>query len=125
MGFRSFEVLTLATFTWAVILLVLVIMVGVFYTLRYVLRETRTARLKSDFVSFISHELKTPLAAIKMFPETLREGRVSGEEEQQECRELIERESDRLSSLIDKVLAYSKVESEQKATEMDCGGNRR
>lgn len=114
-GFRSFEVLTLATFTWAVILLVLVIMVGVFYTLRYVLRETRTARLKSDFVSFISHELKTPLAAIKMFTETLREGRVSGEEEQQECLELIERESDRLSSLIDKVLAYSKVESEQKA----------
>ena len=113
-GFRSFEVLTLATFTWAVILLVLVIMVGVFYTLRYVLRETRTARLKSDFVSFISHELKTPLAAIKMFTETLREGRVSGEEEQQECLELIERESDRLSSLIDKVLAYSKVESEQK-----------
>ena len=114
-GFRSFEVLTLATFTWAVILLVLMIMVGVFYTLRYVLRETRTARLKSDFVSFISHELKTPLAAIKMFTETLREGRVSGEEEQQECLELIERESDRLSSLIDKVLAYSKVESEQKA----------
>ncbi len=114
-GFRSFEVLTLATFTWAVMLLVLVIMVGVFYTLRYVLRETRTARLKSDFVSFISHELKTPLAAIKMFTETLREGRVSGEEEQQECLELIERESDRLSSLIDKVLAYSKVESEQKA----------
>ena len=114
-GFRSFEVLTLATFTWAVILLVLVIMVGVFYTLRYVLRETRTARLKSDFVSFISHELKTPLAAIKMFTETLREGRVSGEEEQQECLELIERESDRLSSLINKVLAYSKVESEQKA----------
>ena len=113
-GFRSFEVLTLATFTWAVILLVLMIMVGVFYTIRYVLRETRTARLKSDFVSFISHELKTPLAAIKMFTETLREGRVSGEEEQQECLELIERESDRLSSLIDKVLAYSKVESEQK-----------
>ena len=114
-GFRSFEVLTLATFTWAVMLLVLVIMVGVFYTLRYVRREARTARLKSDFVSFISHELKTPLAAIKMFTETLREGRVSGEEEQQECLELIERESDRLSSLIDKVLAYSKVESEQKA----------
>lgn len=113
-GFRSFEVLTLATFTWAVILLVLMIIVGVFYTLRYVLMETRTARLKSDFVSFISHELKTPLAAIKMFTETLREGRVSGEEEQAECLELIERESDRLASLIDKVLAYSKVERQQK-----------
>ncbi len=113
-GFRSFEVLTLATFTWAVILLVVMIVVGVFYTLRYVLMETRTARLKSDFVSFISHELKTPLAAIKMFTETLRQGRVSGEEEQRECLELIERESDRLSSLIDKVLAYSRVEREQK-----------
>ena len=113
-GFRSFEVLTLATFTWAVILLVLMIIVGVFYTLRYVLMETRTARLKSDFVSFISHELKTPLAAIKMLTETIREGRVSGEEEQRECLELIEKESDRLSSLIDKVLAYSRVEREQK-----------
>ncbi len=113
-GFRSFEVLTLATFTWAVILLVVMIIVGVFYILRYVLMETRTSRLKSDFVSFISHELKTPLAAIKMFTETLREGRVSGEEEQRECLELIERESDRLSSLIDKVLAYSRVERDQK-----------
>jgi len=113
-GFRSFEVLTLATFTWAVIVLVLTIIVGVYYTLRYVFVETKTARLKSDFVSFISHELKTPLAAIRMFTETLLANRVADEEERTQCLRLIDRESDRLQGLIDKVLAYSKVEREQK-----------
>jgi len=113
-GFYSFEVMTAATFSWAVALLVLMIIVGVFYTLRYVLRETKTARLKSDFVSFISHDINTPLAAIRMFTETLLADRVADDEERKTCLRLIERESDRLQGLIEKVMAYSKVERKQK-----------
>lgn len=113
-GFRSFEVITLATFTWAVIVLVLTIIVGVFLTLRAVLREMQTARLKSDFVSFIGHELKTPLASIRMFAETLLDGRVRDDEERRTCLELIDQESDRLSQLIEKVLEYSRLERHQK-----------
>jgi len=120
-GFHGFRVLTLWSFTWAVILLVLTIVVGVFYTLRYVLRETRTARLKSDFVGFISHELKTPLAAIRMFTETLLAGRVEDDAERQTCLELIDKESERLSKLIDTVLEYSRIERQQKTFRFASG----
>ncbi|MGQ9590038.1 MAG: ATP-binding protein [Planctomycetota bacterium] len=113
-GFRGFEILSLATFTWAVIVLVLTILVGVFFTLRSVLREMRTARMKTDFVSFISHELKTPLTAVRMFAETLLSGRVEDEEEERFCLQMIDRESERLSKLIDQILEYSRIEKREK-----------
>ena len=113
-AFRGFNVLTLATFTWAVIVLVVTLLVGVLFTLRSVLREMRTARLKSDFVSFISHELKTPLTAIRMFTETILSGRVADEEESRFCIQMIDQESDRLSKLVEQVLEYSQIEQHQK-----------
>jgi signal transduction histidine kinase len=113
-GFRGFNIISLATFSWAVIILVLAIVAGVLFTLQFVVRETRTARLKSDFVSFISHELKTPLTSIRMFTETMLSGRVEDEEEKKFCIQMIDRESDRLSKLIDQVLEYSRIERQQK-----------
>jgi len=113
-AFRGFDAISLATFTWAVIVLVLAIMVGLYVTLRAVLREMRTARIKSDFVSFISHELKTPLTSIRMFTETLLAGRVDDEEESRFCISMIDRESERLTKLIEQVLEFSKIEKHQK-----------
>jgi signal transduction histidine kinase len=113
-GFRGFNVLSLATFTWAVILLVLTIVVGVLFTIRSVLREMRTARMKSDFVSFISHELKTPLTAIRMFTETILSGRVEDAGETRMCIEMIDRESERLSKLIEQIMEFSRIERHQK-----------
>lgn len=113
-GFRGFNVISLATFSWAVIILVLAIVAGVLFTLQFVVRETRTARLKSDFVSFISHELKTPLTSIRMFTETMLSGRVEDEEERKFCIQMIDRESERLSKLIEQVLEYSRIERRQK-----------
>jgi len=112
--FRGFNVLTLASFTWAVIVLVVTIVVGVLITLRSVLREMRTARMKSDFVSFVSHELKTPLTAIRMFTETILANRVENEEETRLCIQMIDRESERLSKLIDQILEFSRIEKHQK-----------
>lgn len=113
-GFRGFDVISLATFTWAVILLVLAIVFGALFTVRIVLREMRTARLKSDFVSFITHELKTPLTAIRMLTETILSGRTENDEENRLCTQMIENESLRLSKLVDQVLEYSKIERRQK-----------
>jgi signal transduction histidine kinase len=113
-GFRGFNVISLATFSWAVIVLVLAIVAGVLFTLHFVVRETRTARLKSDFVGFISHELKTPLTSIRMFTETMLSGRVEDEEERKFCIQMIDRESERLSKLIEQVLEYSRIERRQK-----------
>ena len=113
-GFRSFKILSLATFTWTVIVLVLTIVVGATLTVRTVLQEMRTARMKTDFVSFISHELKTPLSSIRMLTETIREGRIDNEDELKLCLQMVDQESARLTGLIDRVLEYSRIQSHQK-----------
>ena len=112
--FRAFDLMSLATFTWSVVVLVLAIIVGVAVTLRTVLRERRTARLKTDFVSFISHELKTPLTSIRMYAETLLDERITDDGEKELCIRMVDRESKRLASLIDQILQYSQFERHQK-----------
>ena len=69
------------------------------------------ARLKSDFVANVSHDLKTPLSVIRMFGETLEMGRVTDEARRQEYYRVITREGERLSRLIDNVLDFSRIES--------------
>lgn len=113
-GFRGFGVFTLATFAWTIIVLVLTIVAGSFLTLRSVFLEMKTARMKSDFVSFISHELKTPLTAIRMFSETLLDDRVDDDEERKVCLQTIDREAERLARLIDRVLDYSRIQKQQR-----------
>ena len=113
-GFRGFNVVSLVTFTWAVIVSVLTICVGVAFTLRSILRELQTASLKSDFVSFVTHELKTPLTAIRMYAETILDGRVEGEDDRRMCVQIIDQESQRLMHLVDQILEYSKLERWQK-----------
>jgi len=66
--------------------------------------------LRSDFVNVISHEFKTPIAAIEGFAEVLQNGNLS-EEEQQECLSFIISESKRLATLSTNVLALSKYEN--------------
>jgi signal transduction histidine kinase len=87
-----------------------VIVVGIALTWRLMRRETEMARLKSDFVANVSHDLKTPLSVIRMFGETLELGRVPDEARRQEYYRVITRESERLSRLIDNVLDFSRIE---------------
>ena len=64
------------TFTGAFVLLLVVIVLGLAATYRVVRRESEMARLKSDFVANVFHDLKTPLSLIRMFAETLEMDRV-------------------------------------------------
>jgi two-component system, OmpR family, phosphate regulon sensor histidine kinase PhoR len=73
-------------------------------------RERRVSQLKSEFISNVSHELKTPLSIISMFGELLAMGRVKSPEQGREYADIIRRESVRLSRLIDSVLDFSKIE---------------
>jgi two-component system phosphate regulon sensor histidine kinase PhoR len=78
---------------------------------RGVRRERELARLKSDFVSTVSHELKTPLTSIRMFGEMLREGVGQGDaERERRYHEVIVRESERLGRLIANVLDFAQIE---------------
>lgn len=73
-------------------------------------RERKANDLKSEFISNVSHELKTPLSIISMFGEMLALGRVRGPEQATEYADVIWRESVRLARLIDNVLDFAKIE---------------
>jgi signal transduction histidine kinase len=97
-------------FTAAFGVLLVVIVAGLVVIYRLVRRETEMARLKSDFVANVSHDLKTPLSVIRMFGETLEMDRVRDEASRREYYRVITRESERLSRLIDNVLDFSRIE---------------
>ncbi len=101
-----------------------VILLGMSVYLYAAAKERRIGRLRSEFVSNVSHELKTPLSLIKMFSELLTMGGVGDEGSRRRYCEIIHRESDRLSALIDNVLDFSRLErgkTEYEKTEIDVG----
>lgn len=104
-------------FTAAFGALLVVIAAGLVLTYRLVRRETEMARLKSDFVANVSHDLKTPLSVIRMFGETLEMGRVRDEAARAEYYRVITREAERLTRLIDNVLDFSRIEGGRRTYE--------
>jgi two-component system phosphate regulon sensor histidine kinase PhoR len=73
-------------------------------------KDRRVSALKSEFVANVSHELKTPLALVRMFAEMLQSGRVGSDAKRQEYLDIILRESERLSALIENVLDFARLE---------------
>ncbi|MFA6133704.1 MAG: ATP-binding protein [Phycisphaerae bacterium] len=84
---------------------------GVVAVLHDVTREKEIAKMKSDFVSNVSHELKTPLASIKAYVEMLVDGEAKDDKTQREFYEIISSETDRLHRLIENILNISRIES--------------
>lgn len=87
------------------------LLAGAWLLYRNFRRELQLAEMRTDFVSNVSHELKTPLSLIRMYAETLEMARVPDPEAQREYLRVIMRESDRLSRLIGNILAFSRIES--------------
>jgi signal transduction histidine kinase len=87
---------------------------GGYLLLRDVNRDVRMTEVRAQFVASVSHELKTPLTAIRMFAETLSLGRSRDEHTQSEYLETIVNESERLARLVDNVLDFSKIEQGKK-----------
>jgi signal transduction histidine kinase len=87
---------------------------GIILTYRNVAKEVALARLKSDFVSNVSHELRTPLSLIRLYAETLEMGRLNNQEKYQEYYKIIRKESERLTSLINNILDFSRIEAGKK-----------
>ena len=73
-------------------------------------REAELADLREDFVSSVSHQLRTPLTQIRMFGETLMLGRVRNEAERSRATEIIVDESNRLTHQVENVLLFSRGE---------------
>ena len=81
---------------------------------RDVRREMATAELRSQFVSGVTHELKTPLTAIRMFAETLRDRPHLREAQRTEYLDTVIGEAERLSRLLNNVLEFSSIERDER-----------
>jgi len=88
-----------------------VLALGVFFVVRAAAREVKLAELRSNFVSSVSHDLKTPLALIQLFAETLELGRLKNTERAHEYYRIINSEARKLTRLINNLLDFSKIEA--------------
>jgi len=92
------------------ILVGVAISLSVWFTARSLAREVELGKLKSEFVSSVSHELKTPLSLIQLHNDTLFMNKIADPSKRAQYHEVIGRECTRLSRLIDRVLDFSRTE---------------
>jgi signal transduction histidine kinase len=93
------------------LLLAGILIFGLSLTIRSVTHELALAKMKSDFVSTVSHEFKSPLTAIRQLAEMLKTNRVPSEERRQQYYDVLLEQSERLSLQIDNILDLSKMEA--------------
>jgi signal transduction histidine kinase len=94
---------------------------GLFAVYRMAAVALHFAERRSNFASAVSHELKTPLTAIRLYAEMLRDGLVSGEDKRREYYGSITAETERLSRLINNVLEFSRLERGTRTLELRIG----
>ena len=108
--FRSAANRTIAVYLWIGVLLTCGI-VGLSVLLAARLRrQAKITRMKNDMIATVSHELKTPLASMRLLVDTLRDGRCGDERLVEEYTGLLAKENSRLSRLIDDFLTFSRME---------------
>jgi len=84
---------------------------GAAAVLHDVTREKEISQMKNDFVSHVSHELKTPLASITAYSEMLADGEATDEQTRKEFYSVIQAQAKRLNRLIEDILNISRIES--------------
>src|ERR1035437_4942695 len=82
-------------------------------------REQQLGEMKSNFVSSVSHELRAPIASVRLMAENLERGKISEPAKQNEYFRFIVQECRRLSSLIENVLDFSRIEQGRKQYEFE------
>jgi signal transduction histidine kinase len=97
-----------------VVVVMVVLFLGGFMAIKSTAKEVELARLKSEFVATVSHEFRTPLMSIRYLSEMLDGGRVKGEDKKRIYYGKINKESERLSRLIENMLDFSKIEAGMK-----------
>jgi two-component system phosphate regulon sensor histidine kinase PhoR len=99
--------------------LVTTTVIGTAATLAVLYREAQVARLQTDFVNKVSHDLRTPLTSIRMFVETMQMGRLPDPVRQAEALGIIAEETKRLSSLINRLLDWARMESGKRSYKLE------
>ncbi len=99
------------------------ILIGSILIIRSIHQEMNLASKKTNFVTNVSHELKTPLTSIRMFAEILKEKRQTDEKKKNKYLEVMVSETERLTRLINNVLDFSKINDKKKSynkKDIDC-----
>lgn len=94
-------------------------LVGFVAAYRAFRREQQLGEMKSNFVSSVSHELRAPIASVRLMAENLEHGKISELAKQNEYFRFIGQECRRLSSLIENVLDFSRIEQGRKQYEFE------
>ena len=108
-GTRRAQAMRIRLSGWGIALLAGAIVTGVWLVLSQAGAEIRRVRARSDFVLGVSHDLRTPLASMKMLAESLHGGRVTEESSKQRFLGTIVQECDRLNNLIERVLFFVRL----------------
>ena len=111
----------IAIYLWTGALVIMLIVVAGGFATQAVGRQIRLNKMKNDFIATVSHELKTPLASMRVLVDTLLEGNVKDENQTEEYLRMTSKENERLSRMIDNFLTFSRMERNKKAfTIVDC-----
>ncbi len=109
---------------WTIITMIVVLISGAVLISRTIAQEMAVLKLKSDFVSSVSHEFKSPLTSIKSLAERLRDGKVKDSQRMKQYFSVITQDADRLTRLVKNILDFSKIEEgkrEYEFIETDLG----
>ena len=104
---------------WTILTLIIVLSFGVVLIVKTVAHEMDVLKIKSDFVSSVSHEFKTPLTSIKALTERLLEGKVKNPAKMKQYFSVISQDTDRLTRLVGNILSFSKIEEGKKEYDFD------
>ena len=106
----SLKSLSKSFYFWTILTLLLILTFGAILISRTLSQEMEILKIKSDFVSSVSHELKTPLTSIKALIERLKEGKVKDSEKMMEYYSIISHDTEKLTRLVKNILDFSKIE---------------
>jgi len=113
---KGLEILDLRRnfYFWTILTLIVVLAFGAFLIARTIAHEMEVLKIKSDFVSSVSHEFKTPLTSIRALMERLVDGKVRDPGKMDQYFSIIVQDTDKLTRLVNNLLDFSKIEEGKK-----------
>jgi len=108
----------IAVYTWTGLLVIGLILGSGAVAAKSIGKQIKLNRLKNDFIATVTHELKTPLASMRVLVDTLLEGSYNNPNQVMEYLQLVAKENERLSRLIDNFLTFSRMERNKQAFQM-------
>lgn len=100
-------------YVYALVIVMIALTLGAIMTARIMARELELARLKSDFVSTVSHEFRSPLTSIRQLSEMLQSGRVQNEERRKHYYDVILEQTERLSLMVSNILDLARIDEKR------------